>query len=164
VIAALLLIFVNQSALAVRDWNRMDDPLAGAVGFHAGKIGGVGLAYKYPPVWWLNIQVAGGIWHTSDNKYHNFGLIFQYILRQDDKIRLYTAAGVGYFYHKERKEDPLDGREFFSVDKSWNSGVGIGVEWLRSERISFQIEGDFTHESDDGDVLFLPQAGVFFYF
>ena len=50
------------------------------------------------------------------------------------------------------------------MTEKWNTGFGIGVEFLRGERIALQIEGDFTHESDDNDFIFLPQVGFFYYF
>ncbi|MFH1843672.1 MAG: hypothetical protein ABIF77_10760 [bacterium] len=144
---------------AERDWNRLDDPLTGALGLHLGKIGGVGLAYKYPPIWWLNFQVAGGIWHTGNQQRHNVGFQLQYLLRQDYKLRIYTTVGAGYFYHKELHDNRAD-----DLSEYWNTGFGVGVEFLRSERISVQVEGDFTHEGDDDDFIFFPQVGVFFYF
>jgi opacity protein-like surface antigen len=158
-ILALAVLLPATQAGAVRDWNRVDDPMAGALGLHLGKIGGVGLAYKYPPVWWLNLQIAGGIWHTGDDKRHNIGVELQYLLRQDSRLRIYAAAGGGYFYHKE-----LHGSQPDEVKDHWNTGFGFGVEFLRWERISIQIEGDFTHEGDDEDFIFFPQAGLFFYF
>jgi hypothetical protein len=158
-LAVVLVALLPRLAAAERDWNRLDDPLAGAVGLHAGLIGGMGLAYKYPPVWWLNFQMAGGIWHTAKHKRHNIGLQLQYILRQDTRMRLYSAAGAGYFYHKEVHDEAQD-----EVTAHWNTGFGIGVEFLRGERVSIQLEGDFTHEGDDGDILFYPQVGIFYYF
>ncbi len=167
-LAALVLVALpglsdNDLAVAAGgDWNRTDDVMAGAVGLHAGKIGGLGLAYKYPVLWWLYAQAAGGIWNTSANKRHNVGFEFQYILRQDTTKRLYLAAGVGYFQHRKRI-DSNGNQETFETSKTWNSGFGVGIELLRGERVSVQIEGDFTHESDDGDFIFLPQVGVFLY-
>jgi hypothetical protein len=146
-------------AAAVKDWNRLDDRMQGAIGLHLGKLGGIGLAYKYPPIWWLNVQVGGGIWHTDKDKRHNLGVEAQYILRQDSQLRLFLAAGAGYFYHKEVRDDEPD-----EVKDYWNTGFGIGVEWLQTDRISIQVEGDFTHEGDDQDFIFLPQVGAFFYF
>jgi len=156
---AMTLLMPAAAARAERDWNRLDDPLTGALGLHLGKIGGVGLAYKYPPIWWLNFQVAGGIWHTGNQQRHNVGFQFQYLLRQDHKLRIYTTVGAGYFYHKELHDDRAD-----DLSEYWNTGFGVGVEFLRSERISVQVEGDFTHEGDDDDFIFFPQVGVFFYF
>jgi opacity protein-like surface antigen len=150
-------------AAAQRDWNRTDDPLKESLGLHAGKIGGVGLAYKYPIRWWFYLQLAGGIWHTSDDKRHNVGGELQYVLRQDDRLRLFAAVGAGYFYHKEYEDGPGDTRTA-SVKDHWNTGFGIGVEYLKTDRIALQLEGDFTHEGDDDDVIFLPQVAVFLYF
>jgi hypothetical protein len=156
---AAVALLVAAPAAAVKDWNRLDDPMQGGIGVHVGKLGGVGLAYKYPPVWWLNLQMAGGIWHTDENKRHNIGFEAQYLLRQDARLRLFLAAGAGFFYHKEVHDDRPD-----VVKDYWNTGFGIGVEWLNGDRFSIQLEGDFTHEGDDEDFIFLPQVGVFFYF
>jgi opacity protein-like surface antigen len=146
-------------AAAVRDWNRTDDPMEGALGLHVGKIGGVGLAYKYPLKWWLYVQTAGGIWHTNANKRHNIGFQVHYLLRQDDRLRLYLTMGAGYFYHKKVEDKQPD-----EVSENWNTGFGVGVELLRGDRMSVQIEGDFTHEGEDNDILFLPQVAAFYYF
>lgn len=145
-------------AAAVRDWNRVDDPMQGALGLHLGKVGGVGLAYKYPPVWWLYLQVAGGIWHSGGDDRHNLGAELQYLLRQDDRLRVYLAAGAAWFHHAR----DTDAGE--RVDDDLNVGFGVGVEWLQWDRVSLQIEGDFTHEGDDGDFIVFPQVGIFFYF
>ena len=145
------------------DWNRTDDPLLDSVGLHAGKIGGVGLAFKFPLRWWLYGQAAGGIWHTSDNKRHNAGFELQYLLRQDSRLRLFVAAGLGYFYHKERVK-VVGGTDTAKVSDSLNTGFGLGVEWLHSQRFSVQGELDFTHESDGGAITVFPQVGIFYYF
>lgn len=145
------------------DWNRQDDPLLEGIGLHAGKIGGTGLAFKFPLQWWLYGQAAGGIWHTGDNRRHNFGLSLQYLLRQSGTMRVFLSTGLGYYYHRE-KLDFADAPDRYTVHDTWNTGFGVGLEMLRKERLSLQIEGDFTHESDDGSFLFFPQVGVFYYF
>lgn len=155
-LAAALISLLPADAAAVRDWNRSDDPMRGALGLHLGKVGGVGLAYKYPTAWWLYLQVAGGIWHSGGDERHNVGAELQYLLRQDDHLRLYLAAGAAWFHHR-------DGEEAEAED-NLNTGFGVGVELLQWDRISLQIEGDFTHEGRDGDIVFFPQAGIFFYF
>jgi hypothetical protein len=160
---ALVVFLAAGPALAAPDWNRTDDPLYEAIGLHAGKIGGVGLSLKFPFKWWLYGQATGGVWHTADNKRHNFGFMGQYILRQDANVRVFVAAGFGYFYHKKRVE-VMDGPDRFQINDSWNKGFGVGVEMLRSERIAVQIEGDFTHEGDDGTIMFFPQVGLYYYF
>ncbi len=169
---ALLLAIVTLAGLAlmagsasaqVRDWNRLDDPMQAALGLHAGKIGGTGLAYKYPALWWLNLQVAGGIWHAGDDDRHNLGFETQMTLRQDARLRLFAAAGLGYYYHRERGQDEA-GVETSDTSDSWFGGFGVGVEYLRWERMSIQVEVDFTHDSEDGDFILFPQGGLFFYF
>lgn len=163
VLAVLLLAVLAAVPASAGDWNRTDDPLLDGVGLHAGKIGGVGLSFKFPLQWWLYGQATGGIWHTADNKRHNAGFEVQYLLRQDRTLRLYLAGGIAYFYHQER-QPVVGGDELVTTRHSWNTGFGVGAEMLRSERLSIQIEADFTHEGRDGSVTVFPQAGAYFYF
>lgn len=159
----LLLAVVTVVPASARDWNRANDPMLDAVGLHAGKIGGVGLSFKFPLQWWLYGQATGGIWHTADNKRHNAGFEVQYLLRQDRTLRLFVAGGLGYFYHQERQA-VLGGDDLVKTRHSLNTGFGVGAEMLRSERLSVQVEADFTHEGRDGSVTVFPQVGAYFYF
>ena len=139
------------------DWNQTGDTLASAVGLHYGHMGGQGLAFNVPLKWYLYLQGAGGIWHVSDDKRHNLGLSLHYLLRQDQRIRLYLTSGLGYFYHKEVMDDGWD------TEENWNSGAGIGIEFLQGKRWSWQADVAFIHESEDGDIKLFPQVGLFYY-
>jgi hypothetical protein len=165
IVSAVLLLLATLAAVpaSARDWNRADDPLLDGVGLHAGKIGGVGLSFKFPLQWWLYGQATGGIWHTADNRQHNAGFEVQYLLRQDRDLRLFVAGGIGYFYHQDR-QTVLGGDDLVATRHSWNTGFGVGVEMLRGERWSVQVELDFTHEGRDGSVTVFPQVGTYFYF
>ncbi|NCQ35245.1 hypothetical protein GW813_09295 [bacterium] len=144
------------------DWNRTTDTMAGALGVHYGKLGGHGLSFRYPLHWYLYLQTSGGIWHTADHKRHNVGAQLDYILRQDQRLRLYVTGGAAYFYHKERTS--LDGEaENWNLDAAWNTGGGIGVEFLQGERWSLQFEADFVHDGGTGDTKLVPQVGLYFY-
>ena len=139
------------------DWNQADDTLASAVGVHYGHMGGQGLAFNIPLKWFLYLQGAGGIWHSNDDKRHNMGASLHYLLRQDQRVRLYLTTGLGYFYHKEIVS------EEWEIEENWNSGAGIGVEYLAGKRWSWQIDLAFIHESEDGDIKLFPQVALFYY-
>lgn len=140
------------------DWNQTHDTLASALGVHVGQVGGAGLAFQVPLEWYLYLQAAGGIWHVDDDKRHNLGLSLNYLLRQDQRIRLYLTGGVGYFYHKES----LDSGGW-DTEKNWNSGGGVGVEYLQGRRWSWKVDLVFVHQSEDGDIRLYPQAGLYYY-
>jgi hypothetical protein len=148
-----------QSALAVKDWNRTDDTMAYAVGLHAGKTGGTGLAFVLPLTWYVHAQVAGGVWNTEGDHRYNLGLEFHYLLRQDPKLRLFLVAGAAYYSHDAQ----VDGTEDWDLDKSTNAGFGVGVERLIGDRWAVKADLAFTYEGDDGDIRPWPQAGLFFY-
>jgi hypothetical protein len=158
-LAALL---VAGTAAAAPDWNRLDDPLQYGLGLHAGKIGGTGLAFKWPLRWWLQLQTAGGIWNTDNDQRHNVGVELQYLLRQDPRLRLYLMTGYGYFSHRERGRHTT-GEEFWERDTTWNSGFGVGIERLQGERWSLKLDLAFTYQDDQESVTLWPQLGLFYY-
>lgn len=145
-----------------RDWNNETDPLQGAVGLHYGKIGGHGLAFRLPPVWFLYLQVTGGVWHTSDHKQHNVGVELNYLLRQDDRIRIYLGGGVGYFYDSE-KVGTTNGADDWEKNTDTNAGLGVGLEVLQGKRWSWQIEGNFAYMGTSEDIKVILQAGIYYY-
>jgi hypothetical protein len=145
-----------------RDWNRGGDTLAGAVGLHIGKIGGTGLAFRVPLQWFLYAQVAGGIWHTGDDRRHNLGLQLQYLLRQDSRLRLFTAVGTAFYYHRQKTGEGPGGDDFVA-DTDWNYGAGIGIEVLQGPRWAWLLEFDFVHEERTGDTTVSPQVGLSYY-
>ncbi len=164
VLAAIVILGAVPQAGAGRvpDWNDTGDPLLSAVGLHYGRIGGHGLSFRMPVKWWLYVQAAGGLWHTGERKQHNFGLQANYILRQDQTLRLFLAGGFGRFYDKEMT-GTVGGVEVWEVDKHWNYGFGVGIEMLRGRRWSVLAEGDFMHNGRNGDIKVVPQVGLYYY-
>lgn len=146
------------AAQAVPDWNDTVDTLEGAVGLHYGKVAGHGLSFRLPIQWWLYFQITGGIWHTSDHKQHNFGFQFNYLLRQDQRTRIYIAAGTAYFHDDEQVQPDV-----WQEESNWNVGAGVGVEYLVGKRWSIKVDGDFAYFGDSGDITVVPQVGVYYY-
>ena len=144
------------------DWNNTADPLLGAIGLHYGQVGGHGLAFRAPLRWWLYVQVVGGVWHTSDHQQHNLGFNLNYILRQDQRVRVFINAGTAYFYDKERVGTTSAG-EVHDLDKNWNLGGGVGIEYLQGRRWSWKLEANFAHLGKSGDIKVVPQAGIAYY-
>nr|MEE4267214.1 hypothetical protein [Candidatus Krumholzibacteria bacterium] len=149
-------------AQQVRDWNQTADPLEGGIGLHYGNLGGTGLSFRVPLRWYLYFQAGGGIWHTTDDQKHNAGAQLNFLLRQDPRLRLYLSGGVGYFYHRELV-GTSGGRDLWDKSKNWNVGAGVGTEYLIGPRVAIQVELDFVHEGEDGDVKVSPQLGLHFY-
>jgi len=147
---------------STKDWNHLKDTMKSAIGLHYGKLAGNGVSFRFPVRWWLYAQVGGGIWHVSDDQKHNVGFELNYILRQDDRLRLYLGAGMGYFYHRELVSDEGDD-EIWNKNKDWNVGGGVGLEYLLGTRWAVQGELDFVHIGDSGDIKVAPQAGIHYY-
>jgi len=156
--AVLYLLPGDVTAQQVTDWNDPVDKLENAVGLHYGNIGGNGLSFRLPINWYFYFQVAGGIWHTSDHKQHNVGFEFNYLLRQDQRWRVYLAAGAGYFYDDEQVQPDV-----WQTDAHWNTGAGVGLEYLFGRRWAAQLEGDFAYHGDSGDITVIPQVGLHYY-
>jgi hypothetical protein len=160
-LAAIALAVAMPTLAAPPDWNRLDDPLQGGIGLHAGKLGGTGLAFKWPLRWYLQMQVAGGLWHTEDDQKHNVGVELQYLLRQDPRLRFFLVGGWSYNNHRELVSDA--GGEDWREDPAWNAGCGVGLEYLMGSRWSLKGDLDFTYQHDKDSITIWPQAGVFFY-
>ena len=143
-----------------KDWNKMGDTLEGAIGLHYGKLGGNGLSFRVPLRWFLYLQVGGGIWHSNDDQKHNLGVELNYILRQDAHVRLYLGGGLGYFYHRENVGGNT---ESWDKKEDWNTGAGVGIEYLLGQRVAVQGELNFVHESGDGEIKVAPQVGLHYY-
>jgi hypothetical protein len=161
--AALVAVFLwaapgPAAAQGVRDWNDPVDPLEGGIGLHYGKVGGHGLSFRLPLEWWLYLQVTGGIWHTADHKQHNLGFQANYFLRQDQRTRIFIAAGTAYFFDNEQVRPGV-----WHKEKNWNLGAGVGLELLMGKRWSLQFEGNFARLGDSGDIKVVPQAGIYYY-
>ena len=161
-VVAALLTALAVPVVAAPDWNRVDDPLKGGIGLHAGKIGGSGLALKYPLAWYLQLQVAGGVWRTSDTRWGNFGMELQYLLRQDPRLRLYLVGGAAMYNNQDKKHDEY-GQEYWQNDEQWNVGFGVGAERLLGERWAVNIDVDFTYQEKEESVTIWPQVGLLFY-
>lgn len=149
---------VATEAQAVPDWNDTVDTLEGAVGLHYGKVAGHGLSFRLPIRWWLYFQITGGIWHTADHKQHNIGFQFNYLLRQDQRTRIFIAAGTAYFYDDEQVQPDV-----WQKETNWNVGVGVGLEYLMGRRWSLKADGDFAYFGDSGDITVVPQVGIYYY-
>ncbi len=133
-----------------------------AVGVHFGSLAGHGLSFRMPIKWYLYAQVGGGVWHVSDDKKHNLGFELNYLLRQDDRLRLFLGAGAGYFYHKELLDDS-GSNESWKTTKEWNTGGGVGFEYLVGTRWAVQCEADFVHKGINGNITVIPQVGIHYY-
>jgi len=146
----------------IRDWNDAQDPMQSAIGLHYGKMGGNGLSFRVPVEWWLYVQVGGGIWYNSDDERHNLGLELHYVLRQDDRLRLFLGTGLGYFHHAELKSRSGDNEKWETTNNT-NFGAGVGLEYLLGVRWALQFELDFVHTGENGDIKVAPQLGVHYY-
>ncbi len=144
------------------DWNNQYDTLTNAMGLHMGEVGGNGISFRFPMRWYLYLQVTGGIWYTDTDKKHNLGVELNYLLRQDDRLRLFLSTGLANFYHKEVVGETDAGR-IWHEDNNLNLGAGVGLEYLLGPRWSGKVELDFAHTEDDGNITVIPQAGLYFY-
>ncbi len=144
------------------DWNKTSDPVVNAVGLHYGQIGGHGLSFRVPVRWWLYVQVAGGVWHTDNKQDHNFGFNFNYILRQDQRLRIFVSGGTAFFHSKETF-DSVGDQESYNLQENWNVGGGVGIEYLQGLRWAWKVEADFAHLGKSGDIKVVPQVGIAYY-
>jgi hypothetical protein len=125
------------------------------LGFFAGASGGIGLSFRHHLPMQLSYQVTGGIIKLDGKMRSNVGFIVQYDLTRSDRSRFFVGGAFGYYYSGK------DGNNEMTAPT--RGALGIGGEWPMSGGLHFSGDLMFTFFSD-GNVLPLPQVGVYYYF
>lgn len=141
------------------------------IGAMAGLASGAGLAYQEILPSSLGFRGALALWKTGDFSFFDAGVTGLKVLSDDGVRRLYLLAAVSYWRRSDEETiDVLeDGmvvgeREVDDVDDSGSIGVGVGIELPLGARTAVALEGVFTYWTDNGDLLPLPQIGLFYRF
>jgi hypothetical protein len=125
------------------------------LGFFAGASGGVGLSFRHHLPMPLSYQVTGGIIKTDGKMRSNIGFEVQYDLTRSENARFFFGGAFGYYYSGK------DGNNDMSAPT--RGAIGIGGELPMSHGLHVSGDVMFTFFSD-GNVLPLPQLGVYYYF
>jgi hypothetical protein len=124
------------------------------LGFFAGASGGFGLSFRHHLPGALSYQITGGIIKTDGKVRSDIGAEINFDLARGGGARFFAAGGIGYYHSGS------DGNEMSAPTRG---GFGLGGEWMMGGGLHFLAEGMFTFFSD-GNILPLPQVGIYYYF
>lgn len=138
--------------------------LKNALGVGAGFTTGYGLSYRYIPKR-FGVQANFTPLKNDTETRFSVGVTFLYRLIETEKTNLYLYQGNHYLYSKEKHPyDYYSYRVPDKVDKYFNNGLGIGIEFIILKRVSFNLMGGYAGYDDFNRIGFTGETGLFFKF
>lgn len=125
------------------------------LGLGAGPVSGLGLSFRHHLPSQFSYQITGGIIKVDNKISSDIGAEGQFDLGRGETARFFVAAGIGYFYSGTNDRNRMDA--------PWRMGAGIGGEVVAGSGFHFSAELMFVY-FNDGNVLPLPQFGLYYYF
>jgi hypothetical protein len=133
-----------------------------ALGFGAGFTTGYGLSYRFMPNK-FGVQTNFAPYKDKYRALFSFGITFLYKLIETNNINLFLYQGNHYFYRKE-KYIYYDQNDSYQVDKYFNNGLGIGIEFIILKRLSFNLMGGYAGFENFNKISFTGETGLYFRF
>lgn len=125
------------------------------LGIAAGAASGLGLSFRHHLPSVMSYQLTGGIIRVNDRLSYDIGMEVQFDLARGPVSRFFVGSGAAYYYSGSASHNDMAGPARF--------GVGIGGEYAGGSGLHVSGNLMFTYFSD-GNVLPLPQIGLFYYF
>ena len=125
------------------------------LGVAAGPATGVGLSFRHHLPSVFSYQITGGIIKVDDKLSYAVGFAANADLVRGARSRFYVGGGVGYYHSGRSDRNELEGPARIAAGIGGELHVGNGFHALG--------EIMFVYFSD-GNVLPLPQVGLFYYF
>lgn len=159
----LILFFVNETISG----QEKDDTInrtkfKHALGFGAGFTTGYGLSYRFMPNK-LGVQTNFAPFKNNYETWLSFGITFLYKLIETKSTNLFLYQGNHYFYRKEKYLGYYNNSPD-QVDKYFNNGLGIGIEFIILKRLSFNLMGGYAGYRNFEQISFTGETGLYFRF
>lgn len=125
------------------------------LGLAVGAASGAGLSFRHHLPSVVSYQLTGGIIKVNERLSYSMGAELQFDLARGHVSRFFVGGAAAYYYSGSTSHNEMDGPA--------RLGIGIGGEYAGGSGL--HVIGDlmFTYFSD-GNVLPLPQIGIFYYF
>ncbi|MFZ4400235.1 MAG: hypothetical protein ACOYO1_09390 [Bacteroidales bacterium] len=148
-----LSLLLGTNSVKAQDDNECKHGLGVAAGFTTG----YGLSYRYIPKKFGG-QLTFAPYMDKNRAMYSIGLTFLYRLVENESINLFLYQGNQYYYNKDKTTNPED------VNKYWNNGIGIGVEFIFQKRFSFNVMGGYAGYENFNSINFTAETALFFKF
>lgn len=166
------------SMIKLADDDQQDYASRPGVGFTAGMLSGLGLAYRRHFANKYGIQVGGIGFGDRDSIFGNLGINLLRTLSKRDAFRLYVLTGVSIYYSGDNYADWVcePNRECYQSEAEWNSstslnfGAGIGIEMVFAKHLGLALELPLvvmlkpTGENTFEGIYPIPNASLIYYF
>ncbi|MEI6694589.1 MAG: hypothetical protein WCO13_00865 [Bacteroidota bacterium] len=128
-----------------------------ALGVAAGFTTGYGLSYRYLPTK-FGAQATFAPYVDNEREIFSIGITFLYTIVKAENLNLYLYQGNQYYYNKKKLSKPVE------VNKYFNNGIGIGIEFTFQKRFGFNIMGGYAGYEDFNKINFTGETALFFKF
>lgn len=137
-----------------------------SLGIGAGFTTGLGMSYRYS-FNKLKLQLTFAPFKDNYSIRYNTGVTAIYSLIGTDYTNFFLYQGNTLFYEKVYSTNTStywsgDGVE--KVNKTWNHGVGIGIEFIILKRIGFNIMGGYAGYDSFRRIGITGETGLYFMF
>ena len=137
---------------------------------------------KFEDSFWDYDESAATITRNKNGREAAVNLAANYLFMLDHfkTGRLYLIGGGSYTYYQKRvyskqyrQQTPgsayyeaIDGTEsdYLKREDRWTVGFGPGFEIILGKQFRFSIEVPITYNYKDEIVMYIPQAGIYYYF
>ena len=133
-----------------------------ALGFGAGFTTGYGLSYRFIPDK-FGVQANFAPYLDKYRASVSFGITFLYKLIETKNVNLFLYQGNHFYYHKEKYLDSYP-NDSYQVDKYFNDGLGIGIEFIILKRLSFNLMGGYAGLENFNRISFTGETGLYYKF
>ncbi len=147
-----------------------------AVGAGAGFTTGYGLSYRYFPSKY-GAQVNFAPYHTKEIDRYSLGLTLLYMMIESKTTNLFLYQGNHYYYNSEimyytdlnqttqttqtTQPSPI---QRTNRDSYVNNGIGIGIEFIVSKRIGFNLMAGYAAYKNFEQLNFTGESALYFKF
>jgi len=133
-----------------------------ALGMAAGATTGYGLSYRYNPSKWT-IQTTFAPIMTDYSNRVSLGISFLYYLAENNHTSLFLYEGNHFLYNKSKNDD-----YYYTfpepVEKFWNNGVGIGIEFIIFKQVSFNLMAGYGFYDNFSQLNVTGETGLYYKF
>jgi len=138
-----------------------------AIGLGAGFTTGYGLSYRYIPKQ-FGVQINFAPYKSESRNITSLGLTFICNLIEAEKTSLYLYQANHYYYEKYKYKSYSyyrnSSNDKTEITKHFNTGLGIGIEFIMLKRISFNIMGGYGAYRDFETLSLTGETGLYFKF
>jgi hypothetical protein len=144
-------------------------PFKHGLGVAAGFSTGYGLSYRLFPNK-FGIQLAFAPYMDDYESYYSFGFTFLYKIIETEFTNLFVYQGNHFYYSKYKSFDytymypNYTFNQVEIVNKNWNNGIGLGIEFTILKRVSLNLMGGYAAYKNFKNIGFTGETALFFKF